>query len=448
MAMSRVGLIGDNSIEYLKKLIEIWNNGDCAVLIDWRIPHNTAIGMMHDASVSMCYIDKQLVGRIGNTISSDIEFIQFESDKVSAKVVPEDVYDMFKGSYSKEEAVILYSSGTTGKAKGIILSHYAIGLNADLVAEYMALSDNDCLYIVKTLAHSSTLVGELLVGLKTHVKILISPTINNPRHTLEKINVYGVTTICVNPTLLSLYTLTVNTKRMAFDCLKTIYTSGAIAEESLIEKAQNAFPCTEILNVYGLSEAGPRVTAQRKGDVNKSIGAVGKPLSKVDVTVVSNDGFQVIAMEKGVIHVNTPCLFSGYISNGLVRTSLYNGWLNTGDIGYIDNMNNLFITGRVDNMITIGSHNVYPEEIETFIMKISDVNDCIIIPQKNAVHENKMICFYVAGADISHHLKEFCITSLAPYEIPSTFIRIDRIPTTDNGKKTRDAIKYNANLSI
>jgi len=443
--MSRVGLIGDNSIEYIKKLIEIWNDGDCAVLIDWRIPHNTAIEMMHDASVTKCYIDKQLAGRIENTNSSDIEFIQFESDKVSAKLVPENVYDMFKSSYSKEEAVILYSSGTTGKAKGVILSHYAINLNADLVAEYMALSDNDCLYIVKTLAHASTLVGELLVGLKTHVKILISTTINNPRHALEKINEYGVTTICVNPTLLSIYTLTVNTKRMVFDCLKTIYTSGAIAEESLIEKARKAFPCTEILNVYGLSEAGPRVSAQRKGDTN-SIGSVGKPLNKIDVAVVSNDGFQVAEMEKGIIHVNTPCLFSGYVLNGMLRTSLYNGWLNTGDIGYIDKNNNLFITGRVDNMITIGSHNVYPEEIETFIMKILEVNDCIIIPMKNDVHGNKMICFYVANADISHDLKEFYITNLAPYEIPSVFIRIDKIPTTDNGKKIRDVSKYSCYL--
>ena len=113
--MSRVGLIGDNSIEYIEKLIEIWNNGDCAVMIDWRIPHNTAIEMMRDASVDKCYIDKQLAGQINEGIS-DIEFIQFESDKSSARLVPEDVYQS-SAAITAGRAVILYSSGTTGKAK-------------------------------------------------------------------------------------------------------------------------------------------------------------------------------------------------------------------------------------------------------------------------------------------------------------------------------------------
>lgn len=237
----------------------------------------------------------------------------------------------------------------------------------------MALSENDCLYIVKTLAHAATLVGELLAGLKSHAKILISSTISNPRHTLEKINEYEVTTICVNPTLLRLYTLTANTKKMSFDCLKTIYTSGAIAEVKLLEKAQETFCRTEILNVYGLSEAGPRVSAQMRGK-NNVIGSVGKPLRSIDVAVVSNDGKPVAAMEKGIIHVNTP---------------------------------------------TIGSHNVYPEEIEAFIMKFSDIRDCIIISLKNDIYESKMVCFYEADADISHDLRKLCLNNLAPYEIPS-----------------------------
>ena len=348
---------------------------------------------------------------------------------------------LYKNNYDNKEAVVLYSSGTTGKAKGIILSHSAISLNADLIAEYMLLSDNDCLYMVKSLSHSSTLIGELLVGLKNQIKMLISPTINNPRAILENINKYGVTTICVNPSLLDLFSFTASMKKIEFNTLKTIYTSGAVAKERLLVKAHNVFPGVDILNVYGLSEAGPRVSAQRKNK-NNIIGSVGHPMRDVNIAIIGADGSQLEKMNKGIIHVQTPCIFSGYISTKIPKKIFQNNWLNTGDIGYIDDDGNLFIVSRADNMISIGSHNVYPEELESEIMSITKITDCIIIPQKNEIQENKLICFYVAQENMYNKLREFCIMNFASYEIPSKFIKIDNIPTTPNGKKIRSANMY------
>ena len=291
--MSRVGLIGENSIEYINALLDIWNNGDCAVLIDWRIPYKIAVEMMKEASVQKCFIEKKIIDKVIDDIKSGIEFVTFERKNNSAELLPNAIYEKFKNNYSKDEAVVLYSSGTTGKAKGIILSHYAINLNADLVIEYMEPSADDCLYIVKTLAHSSTLVDELIVGLKSKSKIVISPTIVTPSHSIENIINFKSTILCLNPTLLRLYTMTVNSKKICLNHLKIIYTSGAIADETLIRNAQKAFPETEILNVYGLSEAGPRVSAQRKGNKNNRIGSVGLPINRVDIKIILNRKLQV-----------------------------------------------------------------------------------------------------------------------------------------------------------
>lgn len=440
--MGRIGLIGDNSVGYIKKLIQIWNEGECAVLIDWRIPNNIAVEMMKEANVSRCYIDSKLAARCSDDcVLEGIEFILFEGSSSTCEFIAEDIYELYLENYCEDEAVILYSSGTTGKAKGIILSHYAISINADLVLEYMKLSECDCLYIVKTLAHSSTLVGELLVGLKAHIRILISPTISNPRKTLQNINEHNVTTICVNPTLLELYIKTVGNRKWTFNSLKTIYTSGAIADAALIEEAQNTIVGVQILNVYGLSEAGPRISAQRSGE-RRVIGSVGKVLRNVNIVIVSESGEILPPRYKGIIHVNTPCLFSGYVAATIVRKSLYNDWFNTGDIGYVDEENNLFITGRVDNMITVGSHNVYPEEVEYLIKTKANVKDCIICSQKNSVYGNKIICYYVADFDLASELNEYCVANLAPYEIPSEFMRIENIPVTNNGKKTRKLNGY------
>lgn len=440
--MGRTGLIGDNSVEFVRKLIQIWNVGDCAVLVDWRIPKEAAAEMLRETNVTKCYISDKIADGINRNQNIDgVEFIEYEDCRIKCEYVPDEIYEIYQDNYSTDEAVILYSSGTTGKAKGIILSHYAINTNADMILDYMNLSKDGCLYIVKALAHSSTLVGELLTGLKRHIRMLLSPTICLPGNILQTINKYEITTMCVNPSLLNLYVKAASIRKMNYHSLKTMYTSGAIIETSLLEKAQEAFGYTQILNVYGLSEAGPRVTAQRAGERNRT-GSVGKVIKNVDVAIVSEDGTVLPAGEKGIIHVNTPCMFSGYVSGNRMRKSYYQDWFNTGDIGYTDEEYNLYITGRIDNMVTVDSHNVYPEELELFIKKIQGVTDCSIVSQKSSIHGNQLICYYVSDYDMSVKLHEYCVSGLASYEMPSAFCRIRELPVTNNGKKIRDLHRY------
>ena len=202
--MGRVALIGENSIGYVNALVDIWNNGDCAVLLDWRIPFSTTIEMMIEADVHTCFIEKGLFNKIENEFSNSIDFVTYEKQNSSAELLPNCIYEKFHENYGRNEAVVIYSSGTTGKSKGIILSHFAINTNADAIIDYMKPNTEDCIYIAKTLSHSSTLTGELLVALKTRAKAVIAPTIVPPRYVLNNINKFGVTIVCLNPTLLSM----------------------------------------------------------------------------------------------------------------------------------------------------------------------------------------------------------------------------------------------------
>lgn len=127
--MARVALIGDNSIEYVDLLLDIWNTGDCAVLIDWRVPPQTAYEMMCKANVSKCYIERQIFSKIQSEDYKSIQFEAYENYTTTAKEIPNYVHVKFRENYSRDEAVIIYSSRTTGKSKGVILSHYAINTN-------------------------------------------------------------------------------------------------------------------------------------------------------------------------------------------------------------------------------------------------------------------------------------------------------------------------------
>ena len=173
--MGRIGLIGTNSIEYITLLIEIWNNDDSAVLLDSRTPFQSAIQTMEEADVHKCFVEKGIYEINEEDMYSSIDFFVYEKQSNSAELLPKPLYEKFQNNYSKKEAVVIYSSGTTGKSKGIILSHFAINTNADSISKYMNLNISDCIYIAKPLNHSSTLIGELIVAIKNKGFIFHTP---------------------------------------------------------------------------------------------------------------------------------------------------------------------------------------------------------------------------------------------------------------------------------
>ena len=435
--MSRVALIGDNSIEYIDVLLDIWNNGDCAVLIDWRIPLVTSVQMMREAGVGKCYIEKKFLENVSDNSFLDIKFILFETKHNPVELLPKRIYDKYKSDYSTNEAIVVYSSGTTGKSKGIILSHFAISTNADAIIDYMKPTSDDCIYIAKTLVHSSTLTGELLVSLKTHMRIIIASPIIPPRLMITNLNKYGVTVLCLNPTLLSIITDEVERSGCLPEKLKSIYVSGSILNNRIYEKAHRVLRNIEIYNVYGLTEAGPRVTAQRANCCKGN--SVGKAICNVEVVIVNEQGNELPCGQTGMIHVNSPSLFLCYVSGYYKHKSFYQNWLNTGDIGFFDSNEELHIIGRQDDVIIIESHKIYPSEIEDRILQNLDVTECAVVDIQMG-DRICLACLYVGQAEKMQLLKELR-NRLPLYEVPRLIVRCENIPKNRNGKVSRQKIR-------
>ena len=435
--MDRVALIGENSVEYISTLVDIWNNGDCAVLIDWRSPLQTAAEMMREANVHTCYIEKNLFNK-SITTSGNISFVLYERKNVSAEYLPKSIYDKFEPNYSQNEAIIIYSSGTTGKSRGIILSHFAINTNADAILDYMKIDVRDCLYIAKALSHSSALTGELLVSLKSKAKLVVAPTVVHPRFVLSNIDKFGVTTICLNPTLLQMYVREYNLKPYPLRTLKTIYVSGSILYDKVYMNAHQTFKNIAIYNVYGLSETGPRITAQRKDCCESN--SVGKAIQGINIAIVDENGTQVSDGNRGIVHVNTSSRFIGYISGQEKFTSLYNGWLNTGDVGYIDSNGELHIVNRIDDVIMLDAHKIYPVEIEKAILDSTEISDCVVV-KANCKNGDFIACLYVGDDILGQTIRHVLKSKLPAYEIPQRFIRCDTIPRTLNGKISKVDVK-------
>lgn len=433
--MSRVALIGENSIGYVDTLIKIWNNMDCAVLLDWRIPFSTAIEMMIEADVHTCFIEKGIFNKLENEIPDSINFVTYEKQNSSAVLLPSYIYEKFHENYSRSEAAVIYSSGTTGKSKGIILSHFAINTNADAIIDYMKPTSEDCIYIAKTLSHSSTLTGELLVALKTKMKLVIAPIIVPPRYILNNIKKFSVTMICINPTLQNLLMTELNqNNKYDISSLHNIYVHGAKAARNNCELAKKIFSTSSVHYEYGLSEAGPRVATQKLGA--KQIDSVGKPILGVEVAVINEHEKVVDKERRGIIHVKTPSIYKGYIKGSYKFKSLYKGWLNTGDIGYWDEYGELHIDGRIDDMINIDAHKIHPNDIEQHIINIMKVKECVVM-KVQIDGKDTIGCLYVSNELITGASKKVLSSILMVYETPKIYIKVDKLPRTMNGKISR-----------
>ena len=435
--MSRVGIIGENSPNFIELLIDIWNNGDCAVMIDWRIPIQTAVQMLIEANANKCYVESKFYQDV-YCVSKEVEMVSYDKTTNSADLLSKNIQNKYCANYSTSEAVVIYSSGTTGKSKGVILSHKAINTNADGIIEHMKLSEKDCIYVARSMSHASTLTGELLVALKSNINLVVAPTVVSPRFVFTNLNKFDVSILHINPALLSLYTNDLMHTPRKFPKLRMLYVSGSILRDRVRDFALYAFNDTPIYNAYGLTEAGPRVTTQK----NCTRNSVGVAMKDVKIQIVGSKGELKVMGEKGIIYIKTPSLFNGYITETPKPMSPCGEWLISGDIGYIDAYAELQIVDRADSMIIVNSHNVYPREVEKVIDSHPDVKESVVFPNPSEP-DSGLICEFV-GVDntVDYHLpfdiRRWCFERLPSYEIPLKIIQVDKLRIHAKGGLVRN----------
>lgn len=432
-----IGLIGFNSIEYIEKILDIWNEGNCVVLLDVDLPYSSLLFFLNEFSISKCFVDDKYADINMLSNNEKIILFPFHSTYRETKYVPATIYRKYKPSFSKDNAIVVFSSGTTGNYKGIILSHYAISTNADMIAASMELNDNDGLYIVKKLSHSSTIVGELLVALRRGIKILIGSNALIPRIIFSNINEYMISIICINPSILSLFNRYLQSNTNIYASLKKIFVSGDLLNEASLNYIRQRLKQSSVFNMYGLSEAGPRVSMQNKYYCSKN--SVGVPLNKVKIRIIDEQGCVCGVGKKGLIYVCSPSKFSGYISN---RIMINDEWINTGDIGYFDKNGELYIVNRLNDLIIIDSHKVYPADVESTIMKCVNISNCAVFCKYNYVtKKSELVCAYEGDEISANKVIEVLRLHLINYEIPKKFIRVSTIPINSNGKRDMQLLK-------
>lgn len=289
------------------------------------------------------------------------------------KVIPDPVL--------KDVGIILNTSGTTGRPKGAMI--YTLGLqkNVEAIHRYLEIGPEDEILIARPMYHCAVLTGEYLVSLYHGVSILFlggsegmqyNPIAVSSLAMKEKVTLLGGT-----PTLFR-HLARLQNRAKCESSLRVITLSGECMTEKVAKAIREAFPKTLIYHVYGMTEASPRISFLPPELFDQMPTCVGQPLYQTYIQVMDGEGVELAAGQPGNVRVKSPSIMKGYYrKEEQTAKKLEGGWLNTGDIGYMDEEGRLYILSRSDDMIIKAGMNIYPKEIENALADLPMIKEAV-----------------------------------------------------------------------
>lgn len=338
---------------------------------------------------------------------------------------------------NESPALIMCTSGTTGKPKGAMLSEKNIMTNVSDIVDYFAINNTDTILIARPLYHCAVLTGEFLVAIVKGTNIRFYSEQFNPAKMLELIKKYKITAFCGTPTLLSV--MARFNRGYAAQTLKHICISGECMGDEVGRKIFAAFPKCNVYHIYGLTEACPRVSYLPPEAFKYHPGCVGIPLKSVSVKILNQSGKICRKNEEGILYVKGDNVMLGYYCEPeLTRKILKDGWLCTGDIALINDAGFLKIKGRNDDLIIRSGMNVYPAEIEGILKQDKRVEEVLIYGFRDCI--STQIGMKIAGDFSSiEEIKQMCLKLLPSFQVPHIIELMDELPKNGSGKVIRRA---------
>lgn len=359
-----------------------------------------------------------------------------------------------------DTAVIFYTSGTTGRPKGSANTHRNVITNLMNAAVFVtahriltgtvdAASSPDVNLLVIPLFHATAnltyLVPYVFAGNKL---VFMPPGPFDPEEAGRLIEREKVTTFGGVPTVVARMLDAGVQHRYDFSSVRTITYGGAPASPALVERIAAAFPhaSTGVAQGYGLTETSAIVTVNLGEDYLEKPGSVGYPAPVCEVRIVDADGNPLPVGEAGEVWVWGPNVIPGYWNRPEAnQTSFVEGWLRTGDIGYLDEDGFLYITDRAKDMIIRGGENVYCVEVEAVLDEHPAVREVAVVgvPHPEWGEEVKAVVVVDPDAAVTaDELAAFAASRLARFKVPTHWeLRSDPLPRNPSGKVLKSSLR-------
>jgi fatty-acyl-CoA synthase/feruloyl-CoA synthase len=352
------------------------------------------------------------------------ELLAAEGDGVAAEVDESD------------DAEILYTSGTTGRPKGVLLDHHRVIWVGVGLSPAVGLREGDRMLHVAPFYHSAELNLFLTTGTTlgcTHVV----PGVFEPAQTLELLERERIATFFGVPTMYQLLLREPSLSERDLSTWRIGMFGAAPMAPAVIERLVAALPSVELYNLCGLTEAGPGGIYLQPRDLLRKPGAGGKAIPNTEARVLDDADSDVPAGGTGELVLRGETIMKRYWNRpDATAEALRDGWLYTGDVATIDDEGYITLVDRKKDMIITGGMNVYSIEVENALLAHADVLDCAVVSAPHELYGESIVAVVDArpGAELTlEAIREHCGRLLADYKAPHRLV-LAPIPRNPSGK--------------
>ena len=444
LSKSNIAIVASNSIEYMEIVLAASQLGHPIATVNPKLTIKEIVSICEDAQASLIFVDQK--------VSILLEGIQIDGAQRKINIENElsnliDHSSQMGGLPAideKETFTIPYTSGTTGKPKGVLVPHRSRALTLYGMADaYGCFSSDDRFLSIAPMCHGAGMIFSLApVFFGGYAEIMDD---FNPELVMKTIEDENITGFFGVPT--HFYGMLGIDQSILDSCtgssLKTIISNAAALPQSLKEKIVKHFGEGLLYECYGSTEGGI-ISNLGPDDQLRKKQCVGEPFPFTEIKILNNDGDECGPNEVGEVFTSSPYIFNGYWQKEKETQDAFDGeWLTVGDLAKKDEDGFLYIVDRKKDMIISGGVNIYPREIEEVLLEHPEINDIAIVGEPDEKWGEIIKAFIVfkeeeLSLDV---IQDFCSNKIASIKMPKIIEKIDALPRNANGKVLKTELR-------
>ncbi|NRT88055.1 class I adenylate-forming enzyme family protein [Clostridium beijerinckii] len=436
----KILLISENSPFFIESYFGIIKSGCTCVPLNPTLSKNDIEYIINSCNPKAIFIEKRFLDNMRSLINKDIKIVTEETlnnlllDKECTNNNEEEKEIDFKNSV----AVILFTSGSTAKPKGVMLTHHNLCYNTNSIIEYFKLSSKDRIEVVLPFYYC---FGTSL--LHTHLRVGGSLVINNkfmfPETVLDDIEKYECTGFAGVPSNYQILLRKSSIKDRNLKSLRYVAQAGGRLPDSFIKELKQALEGVEVFIMYGQTEATARLSYLPPNMLDEKMGSIGKGIPGTLLKVIDKEGKEVKVDDIGEVVALGENIMKGYFNDEEeTKKVIRNSYLYTGDLATVDEDGYIYIVAREKQIIKSGGNRISPKEIENIIIQIPSVIEAAVIGIQDDILGEAVKAFVVLNDEVlkvdEKYIIEYCKDKLPSYKVPKYVVFLDGLPKNSSGK--------------